>query len=361
MRFILLLPLLLLFACQPKEQDQAPAKAKNIILLIGDGMGISQITAGMYSNQNKLHLEQFRHVGLHKTYSYNDLITDSGAGGTAISIGKKTYNGAIGVDHDTLAHPTILELAEERGLATGLVATSTITHATPAAFISHQPSRKMAEEIAADFLTTEIDYFVGGGIDHFTNRKDGRNLLEELKAKGYVIGDSITAPLGDMRPDTTLNFGYLTAKGSPVRYTEGRDYLELATSMGLDFLSKRSDKGFFLMIEGSQIDWGGHDNDPGYIIPEMLEFDRVVDLAYRFAESDGETLVIVTSDHETGGMSVNYGSKMDSLNCAFTSGGHTADLIPVFAHGPGAEAFGGIYENTAIFDKMLQAFGWTEQ
>ena len=349
----------LFLACKPAAQvDSNVPKAKNVILLIGDGMGISQITAGNYSNGNTLNLEQFRHIGLHKTHSFSDLITDSAAGGTAFSIGKKTYNGAIGVDPDTVAHETILEQAEARGLATGLVATSTITHATPAAFIAHQPSRKMEQEIAADFLKTEIDLFIGGGLKNFIDRKDGRNLLEELESRNYLISDSTRQSLDQITPDPAKNFGYLTAWGSPQKFSEGRNYLETASEMAIRFLDQRSEAGFFLMIEGSQIDWGGHDNDPKYIVDEMLEFDRVIKLAYEFAEQDGETLVIVTADHETGGLSVNYGSTMDTLVCGFTSGGHTAAFIPVFAFGPGSENFTGIYENTAIYDKMLEALGW---
>jgi alkaline phosphatase len=361
MRILILIPILLLLACQPSNQNvKTEERAKNVILLIGDGMGLSQITAGLYANGNQLFLEEFKHLGLHKSYSADDLITDSAAGGTALSIGKKTYNGAIGVDVDTLSHQTILEKAEEKGLATGLIATSTITHATPAAFIAHQPSRKMYEEIAADFLKTEIDFFVGGGIAHFTDRQDGKNLLDSLANNGYLVSDSTRQNLKEIEPDPSLNFAYLTSMSSPLKYSEGRDYLEPATKMGLEFLNQHSDKGFFLMVEGSQIDWGGHANDQRYIIDEMLEFDRVVKEVLDFAKKDGETLVVVTADHETGGMSINKGSSLDTLICKFTSGSHTADLIPVFAYGPGAENFGGIYENTAIYDKMLEAYGWAE-
>ena len=356
---ILFFALFVFFACQPSARVENPSpKAKNIIFLIGDGMGITQITAANYANGNHLNLEKFNYIGLHKSYSSSGLIPDSGAAGTALSTGKKTYNGAIGMDADTVAQQTILELAEEKGLATGLIATSTITHATPASFIAHQPSRKMYEEIAADFLHTDIDLFIGGGLKHFTERKDGRNLLKELEEKNYYISDSTQQSIDDVKPDPTKNFGYLTAWDSPMKYSDGRRYLEKATQLGLDYLDAKNDKGFFIMIEGSQIDWGGHDNDQQYIIDEMIEFDRVVKLAYDFAAKDGETLVLITADHETGGMSINYGSSMDSLVCKFTSGGHTADLIPVFAFGPGAENFTGIYENTSIYDKMLEALGW---
>lgn len=360
MRLILIFfPFLLILSCisKPQQEDKLE-NPKNIILLIGDGMGISQVTAGLYSNQNKLELEKFKHIGFHKSYAFDDLIPDSGAAATALSIGKKTYNGAIGIDADTIAHKTVLELAEEKGLATGLIATSTITHATPAAFISHQRSRSMYEEIAADFLNTEIDFFVGGGIDHFTSRKDKRNLYDELRKKAYTVLDSTMTTLDSVNLDPNKNFAYLTAKGSPIKFSEGRNYLETATNMGLEFLDARSDEGFFLMIEASQIDWGGHAKNAQYIIDEFLEFDRVIGNVYDFARLDGETLVIVTADHETGGMSINYGSSLDSLNCNFSSGGHTGDLLPVFAFGPGAEEFMGIYENTAIFDKIVKAFDW---
>jgi alkaline phosphatase len=350
-----------MLSCQSISYESGEEKsktAKNVILLIGDGMGTGHISAALYANNNKLNLEQFKYIGFHKTYSYDNLITDSGAAGTALSSGTKTYNGAIGVDPDTLPVSTILEIAEQHGLATGLVSTSTITHATPASFIAHQPSRKMYEEIAADFLQTEIDYFVGGGLEHFLSRNDSLNLLDSLVARGYLVSDSMKQAFEDFLPQPDKNYAYLTAKGSPVKFSDGRKYLELATSRGIDFLDKHTEKGFFLMVEASQIDWGGHDNDYSYVLDEMLEFDRVIDIAYQFAKKDGNTLVIVTADHETGGMTINSGSTIDSLKFAFTSGSHTADLIPVFAFGPGAKQFGGIYENTAIFDKMKAAFGW---
>ncbi|MEL6142725.1 MAG: alkaline phosphatase, partial [Bacteroidota bacterium] len=186
LRYITLACLLttLFLACPPAPpiytvSDSSPAvgsndttpvegkKPKNIILMIGDGMGITQISAGLYSNSNRLELERFPVVGLHKSYSGGNLVTDSAAGATAFSTGVKTYNGAIGVNMDTIAMPTILEAAEEKNMATGLVATSSIVHATPASFIAHDEYRKNYEAIAADFLDTEIDIFVGGGKKFF--------------------------------------------------------------------------------------------------------------------------------------------------------------------------------------------------
>ena len=365
--------ILVLFGCPPSKPESDAIKSntpeplaeptalkpKNVILMIGDGMGISQITAGMYKNGNKLNLEKFKTLGLHKSHAYNDLITDSAAAATAFACGVKTYNGAIGVDIDTLPVKSILEEADDKGLATGMVATSTIVHATPASFVSHQRLRSMYENIAADFLNVELDYFVGGGKKYFDRREsDDRNLIEELKDKGYFISDYFTAPFDMVTPYIKKNFGYFTADDSPLSVAQGRGYLMAASKVGMRFLRKHSDKGFFMMIEGSQIDWGGHANNSDYIISEMIDFDRTIGAVLDFAEKNGETLVIVTADHETGGYSIVQGSRMDSLATKFTTNYHTADLIPVFAYGPKAELFGGVYENTAIYSKIREAFGF---
>ncbi len=323
-------------------------KPKNIILLIGDGMGVSHVFAGLTANKGQLFLENFKHVGFSRTQSADSYITDSGAGGTALSTGYKTNNGRIGVDAQDKPVKTILEVAEEKGLATGLVSTSSITHATPASFIAHQPSRGMYEDIAADFLKTDIDVFIGGGIDHFSKRKDGRNLMEELKAKGYQVET-------EMRKIEKVKNGKLAGLTAPVhngRMIEREDMLPVATKTALNILDN-NEKGFFLMVEGSQIDWGGHASSTVYIVEEMLDFDKVIGETLDFAENNGETLIIVTADHETGGMALTGGSIENGVvKAAFPTGDHTAVMVPVFAYGPGAEEFGGIMENTDIFLKM---------
>ncbi len=341
--------------------DNRQRRPKNIILMIGDGMGISQITAGMYSNGNRLNLERFPVIGLHKSYSSDNLVTDSAAGATAFSAGVKTYNGAIGVSRDTLPVVTILELAEAAGLPTGLVSTSSIVHATPASFIAHNRYRKNYEEIAADFLKTEVDLFIGGGARYFNRREsDTRNLVRELQARNYLVENFVEKDIQEIRPDVSKNYAYLTADSEPLPFAQGRDYLVPAAAMAPGFLDRRDTKnrGFFLMIEGSQIDWGGHANNSDYIISEMIEFDNAIGEVLRFAAADGETLVIITADHETGGYAIQSGSKMGEIDGAFTSDYHTADLIPVFAYGPGAEHFSGIFENTAIFDQMKKLFAF---
>jgi len=359
---------LLLCACSPNNPAMAPAanqpitlktRPKNIILMIGDGMGLAQITAGMYANNNQLHLERCTVTGLHKPYSVNDLITDSGAAATSFASGIKTYNGAIGVDVAGKPVKTILEEAGQHGLATGLIATSSITHATPAAFIAHVLSRDLEEDIAAFFPDSGIDLFIGGGKKFFDRReKDERDLIQVMQKKGYFISHYAEKDFSDLVFDPAKPLGYFTADASPLTVEAGRDYLEPATRQALPFLSKRSTKGFFVMIEGSQIDWGGHANDTQYIIREMIDFDRAVGQALDFAKADGQTLVIITADHEAGGFSITPGSSMDTIVGKFTTDDHTGTLIPVFAYGPGAELFGGVYENTAIFDKMRRALGF---
>jgi len=329
-------------------------EVKNIIFLIGDGMGTSQVYAGLIANRGDLYIKTMPFSGFNKTNSADNLITDSASGATAFSIGEKTNNGAIGVDKNDVPKKTILELAEEKGMSTGLVATCEITHATPASFIAHQPNRNMYEEIAADFLKTDIDVFIGGGRNYFEHRKDGRDLLMELEEKGYDIVtsmDSLKYAKGD-------RVAALVAKNHPQPYLMGRgEMLKPATEFAINKL-KKNKKGFFLMIEGSQIDWGGHDNNVPYIVSEMLDFDRTIGEVLKFAAKDGETLVVITADHETGGFSIN-GSDLEKgiVEGKFTTGGHTAVMVPIFSYGPQAELFSGIMENSDIFYKFKEVLG----
>ena len=340
-----------------QSSEKLSGKPKNIILLIGDGMGLTQISAGMYSQDNKTALEEFKTIGLHKPHASNKLITDSAAAATSFACGVKTYNGAIGVDQDTIPVTSILEMAEAKGLKTGLVATSTIVHATPASFFSHNPYRKNYEAIAADIVNSGVDFFVGGGKKFFTNRDDERDLSSELTRKGYVVKDFFSDDMNDIKIDASKPFGFLTANEDPIPVSQGRDYLIPASNAAIRYLDQQ-EENFFLMIEGSQIDWGGHANDGEYVISEFIEYDKVIKACIDFAKKDKNTLVIVTADHETGGLAIQAESKLNDLELAFTSTYHTGTMIPVFAYGPGAEAFGGIYENTAIFNKMIEAYGW---
>jgi alkaline phosphatase len=330
-------------------------KPKNVIFMIGDGMGLSQMYAALTSNGGQLNMMRFDQIAIVRTNSANDYITDSGAAGTALACGQKTNNGMIGMTPDSLPLESILKLAEKHGLATGMVISCDITHATPAAFMANVPSRRMAEKIALQFLDTDIDVFIGGGRDRFLHRKDNLNLLDSLKAYQYHVVETI--------PELSkINQGKLAAllyPAHPPKVSEGRaDMLGIGTSKAMELLSKNP-AGFFLMVEGSQIDWGGHDNSMEYVISETLDFDRTVGLALDFAEKNGETLVVVTADHETGGLSNLEGDfKEMRADGKFTTTDHSAEPVILYAYGPGAEHFKGIIENTDVFRLIKEQFGF---
>ncbi|MFV0592600.1 MAG: alkaline phosphatase [Draconibacterium sp.] len=323
-------------------------KPKNVIFMIGDGMGVAHIFAGLTANHGKLFLNNFKHIGFSETQSASDYITDSAAGGTALACGVRTYNGGLGVNKDTIAVKSVLENAEDKGLATGLVSTSAITHATPASFIAHQPSRSMYENIATDFLKTDIDVFIGGGLNHFAKRKDGRNLLDDLKKKDYRVET-------EMDKIATVKSGKLaglTAEIHTKRLAERGDMLPVATETAVNILSNNK-KGFFLMVEGSQIDWGGHANSTVYIVEDMLDFDRAIGKALDFASKNKETLIVVTADHETGGLAITGGDMTSGMiKGGYPTKSHSAVMVPVFAYGPGAENFTGIMKNTDVHDRI---------
>lgn len=345
----------------PEEFDPARGP-QNVILMIGDGMGLSQITAALYSNDEQLNLAQFPIVGLQKSYSADNLITDSAAAASALACGVKTYNGAVGVNRDTIPVPSILEEARLNGLATGVITTSTIVHATPAGFLAHQPDRDMYEEIAVDVTRSGADLLIGGGKKFFDQRtKDFRNLCQELANNDYLVSDFLQTDFNELIYSAGKGIVFFTSNGDPQPFAKGRDYLVPAVRMAPPFLEERSRKGFFLMVEGAQIDWGGHSNDLEMVIQETLEFDRAIGEVLKYAKEDGRTLVIVTGDHETGGLALVLGSKMNEVKGAFATDYHTGVLIPVFAYGPGAELFGGIYENTDIPRKMRQVFRFPEE
>ncbi len=336
----------------PKSNDAAldSSGVENIILLIADGTGLTQVSAAFYFQEEVPNFARFKNIGLMKSSSTSK-ITDSAAGATAFSAGVKTYNGAIGVDADKNSVPTIVELLSEDGWATGVVATSSITHATPASFYAHVESRGMAEAIADDLVDSEIDYFAGGGLEYFAKRDDNRNLIDELKTKGFEISTEGLENFSGSKQ------GFLLEDDALPPVLQGRgDFLTDATVKGIELLNRESN--FFLMVEGSQVDWGGHANNSAYLISELLDFDKAVGAALDFADQDGNTLVIVTADHETGGFTLSSkNDDYDQIQGTFSTGGHSTSLIPVFAYGPGSELFQGVYENTDIFFKMLAAIG----
>ena len=337
--------------------NKKPPKIRNVIFMIGDGMGLSAVYSAMTVSDNSLNIERCNIIGLQKTFSSNNYITDSGAAGTALATGNKTKNGAIGMDSQGNSVKSILEIAEEHGLATGLVSTSSITHATPASFIAHQLSRGSYDDIAMDFLKTDIDVFIGGGYNHFAKRADKLNLVDSLKLRGYEVDTSMNMIL----KSTSSKLAGLTAPvHNPYRLKGRGDMLPASSQKAIEIL-KKSPKGFFLMIEGSQIDWAGHANSADTLIDETLDFDKAVGVALDFAKNDGHTLVVITGDHETGGVTIIGGDKQaHKVILNFSTKDHTAVMIPVYAYGPGAEKFSGIYDNTELFQKILTSYGFRQ-
>lgn len=280
--------------------------AKNVILMIPDGMGISYLTATRIYKGEELSFERYV-KGLMKTYSNDTNITDSAAAGTAMATGYKTNNGIIAVTPDGERPDSILDAAREKGKATGLVATSRITHATPAVFTSHDPSRGNEVALATEYIPN-VDVILGGGRDMFLPVSEGgkqpeRNLVAEAEAAGY---DYITnrSEIGGVTSDKVLGLFAM----SDLKYEIDRDVVNVPslaemTELAVDTLSKDQD-GFFLMVEGSQIDWAGHANDPIATVTDMLAFEEAVDVALDFAKKDKNTLVVIVGDHETGGMNI---------------------------------------------------------
>jgi len=356
--FFLALNIWLIIGCQPRESRRdEPEKVKNIIFLIGDGMGLAQLSTVFYFQEDSTHISPFsrlKHIGFHQNEPVGARITDSAAGATAFSTGYKTYNDAIAVDADTVPRTTILEMAAGKGMKTGVIATSSITHATPACFYAHIENRDLEEGIARQLVESSVDYFAGGGQRFFIRRSDSTNLMGALEENGFQM-DTTQLAAGNLDPEK--RYGFLLADDGMPMMTEGRgDFLPQATAQALDYLST-SDAGFFLMVEGSQIDWGGHANDARYIIEEMIDFEKAVQNALDFADKNPGTLVLITADHETGGLSLSapevYGKRdYRGINPTFSTGGHSASLIPVLAYGPGAEQFMGFYQNNDIFGKM---------
>lgn len=329
------------------KSDGKQAKPKNIILIIGDGMSLAQITAAETANRGDLTLMNMRHIGFQKSYALNSYNTDSAAAGTALATGHKTDNRRIATLPGGETVPNSSEIFGDMGIRVGLISSGDITDATPAAHYAHSPERDNSEDIAAFVTNGKLSLLAGGNARPFVKREDKRNLCTELSAMGYdVIGsyDSINIVKSnkvvclDERFDKFVN-------------DKNIDYLGKVT---VDAVKKlENSKGFFLMVESARIDHSGHSNYLPGVVMETLCLDAVVSEALKYADKNGETLVIVTGDHETGGLVLLNGSRDNgSVNAHFVLGNHTGLMIPVFAYGVGAQNFNGVYENTEVFNKI---------
>ncbi|MDO4461921.1 MAG: alkaline phosphatase [Bacteroidia bacterium] len=327
------------------------SKPKNVIFFIGDGMGQAQVFAALTANGGNMYMSQLKLAGYSQTQSWDNYVTDSAAGGTALATGQKTRNYMIGMTPDSVATPSMLHLAEAAGKATGVVATAAVTHATPASFVAHVIDRHKYEDIASFYQNSGIDVFIGGGKKHFTERKDGRDLIKEMSEKeGYRFYDDLESA----KNDNNSKLAVLAYPEHMPEATSSRKFsLAESTKKAIDILSK-DDNGFFLMVEGSQIDWGGHHNVINEVVSEVLDMDKAVGEALKFAAENKETLIVITADHETGGLSIIKGNyETGALKANFSTGNHTGIMVPVYAVGPGAEDFHGWYQNTGVFDRIV--------
>lgn len=309
----------------PSEQTQE--KVQNVIFLIPDGFSASYATGYRWYKGSTSMMDNML-VGMMRTYSANSEVTDSAAAGTAMATGFKTNNGMISVTPSGYQVKTILEAAEDSGKATGLVATSTITHATPAVFSSHVASRASEADIAAQMMNEGVEVLLGGGKKFFTSKEQGgeqqtRDLVNEAKSMGYTTVED-RSQLSAAQGSKLL--GLFSKEGmAPELDREVTQEPSLAemTKKAINVLNQDKD-GFFLMVEGSQIDWAGHAHDAAWAMKDTEAFEYAVQAAVDFAKKDGKTLVIIAGDHDTGGMSVGgygvYDAKIDVLRNVTATG-----------------------------------------
>lgn len=329
---------------QPKGK-----KVKNVIFMIGDGMGINQVSVGWVANGGALNIDQMPVAGYSRTTCFDKLVTDSCAGGAALAGGEKTRYGYIGADKDGNPMVTSLHLARKRGMKTGITVTCRLNDATPADFVNHSTSRKDQEGLTAQYVDSGVDFISGGGSHFWNQRSDGRNLIEEMKAKGYTYVDKLEDIAG--APGDKFLGIYDEYDLKPC-LDRGPILME-STMKAIQMLDNR--KGFFLMVEGSQIDDWCHRKKVGHMCEELFDFDKVVGAVLQWAEKDGQTLVIVTADHNTGGLSLLKGSIEErTVKVHFSTDGHDGILVPVFAYGPHAGDFAGVHENSEIGEIVKQ-------
>ncbi|EOR93881.1 Alkaline phosphatase [Arcticibacter svalbardensis MN12-7] len=334
------------------KSDGSPKRTKNVILLIGDGMGLAQIHAGLMANHGELNMAMFRNLGFSNTVASDAGNTDSAAGGTAIATGFKTNNRYIGMGTDDKSRTNLVDTLFDFGIKSGIISVGDITDATPAAFYAHELERSMSEEIANDLLKSKAEIIVGSNQKSFFNNKNDK-LLAGLKANGFLVSQS----LPDFNKQIAGKQLVLLPDADTRPVYKGRgDMLKQSLLHSIKLLSNNK-KGFFIMAEGAQIDYGGHANDLQYVVTELHDFDKTVEAALRFADQDGETLVIITADHETGGLTLlDTAPEQGMIRGEFSTNDHTNIMVPVFAYGPGSEDFKGIYQNNEIFYKIIKAY-----
>lgn len=344
-----------LSSCCTEKEPPEPPKALNVIYFIGDGTALPQVYAGMLATRQDMVFPKFPYIGVVDTHSASNDITDSAAGGTALASDHKTNNAMVGMNPDTIPVKTLLEVFAEQGKETGIVVTSYVTHATPACFYAKVPHRRQYEDIALQLAESDIiNVAIGGGRKHFDQRKDSINLIERMENElGWTVYDTL-----DHNIDVTCKkYVVLDDDGHMGHAADRGDFLPRAVKTALKSLGD-AEKGFFLMVEGSQIDFACHANDSAWMVDEVVDFSHAIQVALDYAEEHGNTLVVVTADHETGGLTLpDKQGKYTNVSFDYSTDSHTCLPVMVYAYGPGAERFTGWMQNTAIKGKILNACG----
>ena len=341
-------------ACNNKTKAQESAKAVNVIYMIGDGMALPQVYAAMLASGEDMTFQQFPYIGVVDTHSASNDITDSAAGGTALASDHKTNNAMLGVNPDTIPVKTVFEALAEQGKKTGIVVTSYVTHATPAAFYAKVPHRKQYEDIAVQMAENPyINLIIGGGMKHFAQRKDSLDLIGRMENElGWKVYDNLAEV--DL---TSQKYAVIADTNHMPKAADRGDFLPRAVKTALKTLDN-AENGFFLMVEGSQIDFACHGNDSTWMMDEMLDFDYAVNVALDYAKEKGNTLVVVTADHETGGLTLpDPQGKYTNVVFDYSTGSHTCLPVLVYAYGPGAEQFTGWMQNNELKAKIMNACG----
>ncbi|WP_165313326.1 alkaline phosphatase [Vibrio ziniensis] len=371
--------------CNPSSSNSQETKAntylptKNIILFIGDGMGLQHQKAAQWSSVGldiKLEMMEMAASGFIETQAANGALTDSAAAGTAMATGVKTSDGVIGLDPNFNALTTILEEAQNLGMHTGLVTTTPITNATPATFATHVKRRNQEIEIANQLSESKINVLLGGGEDKFLptgktgcypkkgERDDGSDLIDKFMANGYTyVCTQVSFSIIDSYSSVPL-IGLFADEEMIRPYSPS---LEAMTQTAINTLS-HNDKGFFLMVEAGQIDWASHRNDAENAISDTIGLNEAVKVAQRFANNSKDTLIIVVADHETGGMSLSttptgaanedgpfFMPNGDSFYVNWSTNSHTSVNVPISAQGPNSDRFSGVHDNTFIYTVMSGA------
>ena len=343
-RVIISLSIIFAAAFSAKAQE-----VKNIIYLIGDGMGLTSVSMMLIENNYEPTIfDKADNIALQKSYSLDNRVTDSAASGTALATGHKTNNTMLGQLPDGTNVESLMDIASAKGKATGLVVTTYIQHATPGAFFAHVPSRNHYTTISEQLLASDIDIAIGGGMAFFEERYGNRdNALEAIAASGFTLKESLESEATGERVLALL---------APYEIENRAGHLAKATAEAIDHLDN-CEEGFVLMVEGSIIEGMGQANDAKAQQQEMRDFMGAIEVAVEYAKAHPETLVVVTADHGTGGLTIISGNADFTLSeqgveYHWATKGHSGELVPIYLYGAGAELINGIMENADLGQRL---------